>query len=113
GFPPGLRTDRASASAPRSVPVSRRTPRRVSYLSQGRNRAMNRDPVLFRVDGTTELGWERLNRCLTYALALQRRRRPTYFLSRLEPATLAGNIKRVGNEWLEADAPIGSEEGRC
>lgn len=71
---------------------------------------MNRDPVLFRVDGTTQLGWERLNRCLTYAMALQRRRRPTYFLSRLEPASLALNIKRVGNEWLEADAPVGSEE---
>jgi spore coat polysaccharide biosynthesis predicted glycosyltransferase SpsG len=74
---------------------------------------MNRDPILFRVDGTTELGWERLNRCLTYAMALQRRRRPTYFLSRLEPASLALNIKRVGNEWLEADAPVGTEEDLC
>src|SRR5689334_7993002 len=71
---------------------------------------MNRDPVLFRVDGTTQTGWERLNRCLTYAMALQRRRRPTYFLSRLEPASLAINLKRVGNEWLEADCPVGTED---
>jgi spore coat polysaccharide biosynthesis predicted glycosyltransferase SpsG len=71
---------------------------------------MNRDPVLFRVDGTTQTGWERLNRCLTYALALQRRRRPTFFLSQLEPASLAINLKRVGNEWLEADGPAGTED---
>jgi spore coat polysaccharide biosynthesis predicted glycosyltransferase SpsG len=74
---------------------------------------MNRDPVLFRVDGMTQTGWERLNRCLTYAMALQRRRRPTFFLSRLEPASLAFNIKRAGNEWLEADAPVGTEEDLC
>jgi spore coat polysaccharide biosynthesis predicted glycosyltransferase SpsG len=71
---------------------------------------MNRDPILFRVDGTTQAGWERLSRCLVLAAALQRRRRPTYFLSQLEPASLALSIKRAGNEWLEADAPAGSSE---
>lgn len=71
---------------------------------------MNRDPILFRVDGTTRTGWERLGRCLTYAAALQRRRRPTYFLSQLEPAHLGLTIKRGGSSWLEADAPAGSEE---
>ncbi|GAG14530.1 unnamed protein product, partial [marine sediment metagenome] len=70
---------------------------------------MNRDPVLFRVDGANGCGWERLNRCLTIAAALQRRRRPTFFLSKLEPASLPFAIKRGGNEWLEADEPAGTE----
>jgi spore coat polysaccharide biosynthesis predicted glycosyltransferase SpsG len=71
---------------------------------------MNRDPILFRVDGTTRSGWEHLTRCLTFAAALQRRRRPTYFLSQLDPASLALAIKRTGNSWLEADAPAASAE---
>jgi spore coat polysaccharide biosynthesis predicted glycosyltransferase SpsG len=75
-----------------------------------RNRPMNRDPILFRVDGTTRTGLEHLARCLTFAAALQRRRRPTYFLSQLEPASLGLAIKRGGNDWLEADGPVGSEE---
>src|SRR5204863_9176414 len=71
---------------------------------------MNRDPILFRVDAGPRTGYEHLARCLIYAAALQRRRRPTFFLSQLEPASLALPIKRVGNEWLEADAPAGTEE---
>jgi spore coat polysaccharide biosynthesis predicted glycosyltransferase SpsG len=71
---------------------------------------MNRDPILFRVDGTARTGWEHLTRCLTLAAALQRRRRPTYFLSQLEPGSLGLGIKRGGNDWLEADAPAGSPE---
>lgn len=71
---------------------------------------MNRDPILFRVDGTPQQGWERLTRCMTFAAALQRRRRPTYFLSQLEPGCLGLNVKRAGNEWLEADGPAGSQE---
>jgi UDP-2,4-diacetamido-2,4,6-trideoxy-beta-L-altropyranose hydrolase len=71
---------------------------------------MNRDPILFRVDGTQRTGVERLFRCLAFAAALQRRRRPTYFLSQLEPAHLAQSIKRAGNEWLEADGPAGTED---
>src|SRR6266852_3413465 len=71
---------------------------------------MNRDPILFRVDGTARIGWENLSRCLVLAAALQRRRRPTYFLSRLEPASLALSIKRAGNDWLEADSPAGSTD---
>jgi len=71
---------------------------------------MNRDPILFRVDGTARSGWERLCRCLTFSAALQRRRRPTYFLSQLSPGHLALTIKRLGNEWLEADDPSGSED---
>jgi spore coat polysaccharide biosynthesis predicted glycosyltransferase SpsG len=71
---------------------------------------MNRDPILFRVDGTTRLGWEHLARCLTLAAALQRRRRPTYFLSDLEPTTLALSIKRAGHDWLQASHPAGSAD---
>jgi spore coat polysaccharide biosynthesis predicted glycosyltransferase SpsG len=71
---------------------------------------MNRDPILFRVDGTTRSGLEHLARCLTFAAALQRRRRPTYFLSQLEPASLGLAIKRAGNDWLEADGPAGSSD---
>src|SRR5258707_9572125 len=71
---------------------------------------MTRDPILFRVDGTTRVGWEHLTRCLTLAAALQRRRRPTYFLSQLEPASLGLSIKRAGNDWLDADGPVGSDD---
>jgi spore coat polysaccharide biosynthesis predicted glycosyltransferase SpsG len=71
---------------------------------------MNRDPILFRVDGTTRTGLENLSRCLTLAAALQRRRRPTYFLAQLEPPSLGLSIKRVGNEWLDADSPAGTAE---
>jgi len=71
---------------------------------------MNRDPILFRVDGTTRTGWERLARCMALAAALQRRRRPTYFLSQVEPGSLALSIKRAGNEWLDADSSAGSAD---
>jgi spore coat polysaccharide biosynthesis predicted glycosyltransferase SpsG len=71
---------------------------------------MNRDPILFRVDGTAAKGWERLARTMSLAAALQRRRRPTYFLSQLEPTSMAFTMKRSGMEWLDADAPAGSEE---
>lgn len=71
---------------------------------------MIRDPILFRVDGTPRLGWEHLARCQTLAAALQRRRRPTYFLAQLEPGSLALPLKRAGNEWLDADARAGTPE---
>ncbi len=71
---------------------------------------MNRAPVLFRVDASPRLGWESLNRCLSLAAALQRRRRPAYFLAQLEPTILVPLVKRGGNEWLEADSPVGSED---
>src|SRR5947209_3921852 len=71
---------------------------------------MNRDPILFRVDGTPRAGWEHLSRCLTFAQALQRRTRPTYFLAQLEPRSLGLSIKRTGNDWLDADSPVGTDE---
>src|SRR5947209_7455559 len=71
---------------------------------------MSRDPILIRVDANPQTGYEHLSRCLTYAGALQRRRRPTYFLSQLEPASLGLGIKRAGNEWLEADGLAGTDD---
>jgi spore coat polysaccharide biosynthesis predicted glycosyltransferase SpsG len=68
---------------------------------------MTRAPVLFRVDATTATGYEHLSRCLTLAAALQRRRRSAYFLSQLEPNSLALALKRGGNEWLAAAGPAG------
>src|SRR5262245_66653813 len=71
---------------------------------------MTRAPVLFRVDANPRQGWENLSRCLVFAAALQRRRRPAYFRSQLEPLSLALPMKRAGNEWLEADGPAGTKE---
>ena len=59
---------------------------------------MTRDPLFIRVDATLEGGYERLARALVLAAAMQRRRRPVHFLSRLEPTTtLMMSIKRGGN----------------
>ncbi|HBI44748.1 MAG TPA: polysaccharide biosynthesis protein, partial [Planctomycetales bacterium] len=66
---------------------------------------MSRSPVLFRVDASPRVGWENLSRCLVLAAALQRRRRPAFFLSQLEPGSLGLTVKRGGNEWIDADAP--------
>src|SRR5262245_54637663 len=69
---------------------------------------MTRDPILFRVDGTSRTGHERLYRCLTYAAALQRRRRPCFFLSQVEPPPLAFQLRRAGNDRVEAQHVVGS-----
>ncbi len=71
---------------------------------------MNRDPILFRVDGTAATGYERFYRCLALATALQRRRRPTYFLGRLDPASLAFVIRRGGHDWIPANHAPGTPE---
>ena len=71
---------------------------------------MTRAPILFRVDAGPRPGYEHLSRCLVLAAALQRRRRPAYFLSRLEPGSLGLMVKRGGNEWLDADGPAGTAE---
>ena len=71
---------------------------------------MSRAPVLFRVDAGPRVGWEHLSRCLVFAAALQRRRRPAYFLSQLDPGSLGLTVKRGGNEWIDADAPAGAAE---
>ncbi|MEI7686875.1 MAG: polysaccharide biosynthesis protein [Planctomycetota bacterium] len=68
---------------------------------------MNRDPIFLRIDATPESGYERLTRCLTIAAALQRRRRPVYFLANLEPASLALTIKRGGNDWIPMHNRLG------
>jgi spore coat polysaccharide biosynthesis predicted glycosyltransferase SpsG len=69
---------------------------------------MNRAPVLFRVDAMRQIGYESLYRCVTFAAALQRRRRPAYFLSQLEPNGLAMTVKRGGNDWIAASNPVGT-----
>lgn len=71
---------------------------------------MTRAPVIFRVDAGPRMGWEHLSRCAVLAAALQRRRRQAYFLSQLDPACLALNLKRGGNDWLDADSPAGTPD---
>src|SRR5258708_4283920 len=68
---------------------------------------MTRAPILFRVYAPPRPGWEHLWRCLIFPAALQRRRRPAYFLTQLEPTSLAPVVKRGGNEWLAAEGPAG------
>jgi spore coat polysaccharide biosynthesis predicted glycosyltransferase SpsG len=71
---------------------------------------MNRDPIFLRVDATPRTGYERLARAMILAAALQRRRRPVYFLAQLEPNGLAMNIKRGGNNWIAMNHAVGSKE---
>jgi spore coat polysaccharide biosynthesis predicted glycosyltransferase SpsG len=71
---------------------------------------MTREPLLIRVDATSQKGYERLARCLTLAAAVQRRRRPVHFLSQLEPNTLAMPIKRGGNDWVNMSHPAGTAD---
>ncbi len=71
---------------------------------------MNRDPIFLRVDATARTGYERLARGMILAAALQRRRRPVYFLSQLEPNSLALSIKRFGNNWLAMNHAAGSPD---
>lgn len=70
---------------------------------------MTRDPIVLRLDATPRTGYERFARAMTIAAAVQRRRRPVYFMSQLEPNSLAMTIKRGGNNWIPADHPVGSE----
>lgn len=69
-----------------------------------------RGPILFRCDGTEELGWEPLYQCLSLAAAMQRRRRGTHFFSYLDPLSLAQTIHRGNNEWIAAEEPLGTSK---
>src|SRR5262249_12721974 len=100
---------RSPTTPPRGLPDSQLPPLPRAFLSP-RNREMKRDPILFPVDGTPPLGYQHLAPCQVLAAALQRRRRPTYFLSQLEPGSLGLPLKRSGNDWLDADAPAGTAE---
>lgn len=72
---------------------------------------MTRAPVLFRVDAGPKTGWENFWRCMIFAAALQRRRRPAHFLSQLDPAAvLLPPMKRAGNDWVESRFTAGSRE---
>jgi spore coat polysaccharide biosynthesis predicted glycosyltransferase SpsG len=71
---------------------------------------MTRAPILFRCDGGPSHGWESFYQCLVLAGAMQRRRRGTYFLSRLEPQTAAAPVLRGGHEWNETTTELGSAD---
>ncbi len=71
---------------------------------------MSRAPIILRVDATKDTGYERLSRAMTIAAAVQRRRRPVYFLSNLEPNSLAMSIKRGGNNWIAANDAVGTAD---
>jgi spore coat polysaccharide biosynthesis predicted glycosyltransferase SpsG len=71
---------------------------------------MDRSPILFRCDANAQLGWEPFYQCLTYAAALQRRRRPAYFLGRIEPFPLLSQIVRGGNDYIPATHEVGTAE---
>jgi spore coat polysaccharide biosynthesis predicted glycosyltransferase SpsG len=71
---------------------------------------MSKFPILIRCDATASQGYESFYQCLTYANALQRRRRGIHFLSRLEPNTLLSAIQKGGHDWRPADYPLGSNE---
>src|ERR1041385_3036856 len=83
---------------------------RVSPTVTRKEQRMTRDPIILRLDATPRTGFERFARALTIAAAIQRRRRPVYFLSQLEPNSLALNLKRAGNNWVAAEHPAGSSE---
>jgi spore coat polysaccharide biosynthesis predicted glycosyltransferase SpsG len=68
---------------------------------------VKRGPILFRCDATPELGFEPFYQCLSLAAAMQRRRRGTYFLSYLDPLSLATVIHRSNNEWVAAETQLG------
>lgn len=68
---------------------------------------VKRGPILFRCDGTPDHGWEPFYQCLSFAAALQRRRRGTHFHSYLDPLSLAHVIHRGNNEWIPAEQPLG------
>jgi spore coat polysaccharide biosynthesis predicted glycosyltransferase SpsG len=71
---------------------------------------MDRSPILFRCDANSQRGWESFYQCLTYAAALQRRRRPAYFLGRIEPFPLLSQVVRGGNDYLTAGHEVGTAE---
>lgn len=71
---------------------------------------MSKFPILIRCDASSTQGYESFYQCLTYANALQRRRRGIHFLSRLEPNTLLSAIQKGGHDWRPADYPLGSPE---
>jgi spore coat polysaccharide biosynthesis predicted glycosyltransferase SpsG len=69
----------------------------------------SRGPILFRCDGTPELGWEPFYQCLSLAAALQRRRRGTHFFSYFDPLSLAQVVHRANNEWVPAEQRLGTD----
>src|SRR5438445_2504102 len=93
---------RRSDDAPRAPRRSCRLP----FPGTESEAPMNRSPILFRCDGSAEQGYEAFYQCLVLAAAMQRRRRGTHFLSRLDPLSLALVAHRGGHEWREATASV-------
>ncbi len=71
---------------------------------------MSKFPILVRCDATSSQGYEAFYQCVTYANALQRRRRGIHFLVRPEPATVVSAVQKGGHEWRLAESPIGTVE---
>lgn len=71
---------------------------------------MTRAPILFRCDGNPTTGYEPFYQCLLAAGAMQRRRRGTYFLSNLDPLSLALPINRGGHEWNDTPTRVGTAD---
>ena len=71
---------------------------------------VKRGPILFRCDATQDGGFEPFYQCLSLAAAMQRRRRGTYFLSYLDPLSLATVIHRGNNEWVAAESRVGEAD---
>lgn len=71
---------------------------------------MDRSPILFRCDAHANIGWEPFYQCMTYAAVLQRRRRPAYFMGRIEPFPLVSQVVRGGNDFLTTEHPVGTAE---
>ena len=97
-----------TGSRPHTAARFTTSPRGVRALLPGCAGALRMDatrgPILFRCDGTPELGWEPFYQCLSLAAALQRRRRGTHFLSYLDPLSLATVINRGNNDWAAGRA---------
>jgi UDP-2,4-diacetamido-2,4,6-trideoxy-beta-L-altropyranose hydrolase len=71
---------------------------------------MSKFPIIVRCDASSSLGYESYYQCVTYANALQRRRRGIHFVIRPEPATIISAVQKGGHDWRLADHPIGSAE---
>jgi spore coat polysaccharide biosynthesis predicted glycosyltransferase SpsG len=71
---------------------------------------MDRSPIVFRCDATSQTGWESFYQCFSFASAYQRRRRPCYFMGTIEPFPLLSQIARGGNEYYTSGHPVGSPE---
>jgi spore coat polysaccharide biosynthesis predicted glycosyltransferase SpsG len=71
---------------------------------------MDRSPILIRCDASHDRSWEPIHRVMSYAAALQRRRRVAYIMGSIDYFPLVAQISRGGNEYLTAGHPVGSPD---